>query len=106
MEAYVRFYGNLSDGQCTETWETYEKYKNYVTAPQRLLLFVVVTFIEIAMWPFLSLTAPCHLCTFSIASYIACTVWSEDNQRHKFQLILEGRKILTGKYCPDDRRVQ
>jgi hypothetical protein len=43
--------------------------------------------------------------TFCSASHIACTVQGEDDQRHKFQLILEGRKILTGKYCPGDRQV-
>jgi hypothetical protein len=44
--------------------------------------------------------------TFWTASHIACTIRGEDDQRHKYQLILEGRKILTGKYCPDDRRVR
>jgi len=44
--------------------------------------------------------------TFCCASHIACTVRGEHDQCHKFQLILEGRKILTGKYCPDDRRVR
>jgi hypothetical protein len=44
--------------------------------------------------------------TFCFASHIACTVQGEDDQRHKFQLILERRKILTGKYGPDDRRVR
>src|SRR6267154_539394 len=29
--------------------------------------------------------------TFWTASHIACTVRGEDNQRHKFQLIVEGR---------------
>lgn len=44
--------------------------------------------------------------TFCPASHIAYTVRGEGDQRHKFQLILEGRKILTGKYYPDDRRVK
>jgi hypothetical protein len=44
--------------------------------------------------------------TLCHASHIVCTVGGEDDQRHKFQLILEGRKILTGKYCPDDPRVR
>ena len=43
---------------------------------------------------------------FCSASHIDCTVRVEDDQRHKFQLILEGRKILTGKYCPDDRQAR
>jgi hypothetical protein len=43
--------------------------------------------------------------TFCTALYIACTVRGEGDQRHKFQLILEGRIILTGKYYPDDLRV-
>jgi len=40
------------------------------------------------------------------ASHIACTVRGDDDQRHKFQLIFEGKEVLTGKYCPDDRQAR